>query len=61
MYFYQAHYSDGTFGELRMSREDAMADLTEAGYDVSLLVEKKSGLWYTENHDPFFGISLTRI
>lgn len=60
MYFYQAHYNDGTFGELRNSKEEAMKDLTEDGCDVNLLVEK-NGLWYTQNHDPFFGISVTRV
>jgi hypothetical protein len=60
MYFYQAHYPDGTFGELKSTKEEAINDLVAAGCDVNLLVEK-NGLWYTQNHDPFFGIAVARV
>ena len=57
MKFYQAHFEDNTFGEVRASLEEARKDLEEAGLDSSQLVKTTSGLWYTD----FYGIAEIRV
>lgn len=61
MYFYQAQWWDeeNKFGELRSTREEAIDDLKNMGYDVNKLVEdeKHFGMMYADN----FGIAVTRI
>jgi hypothetical protein len=47
MTFYQARYHDGTFGELRDTRDEAQRDLAKAGYEICGLREDNGIL-----HDP---------
>ena len=62
MKFYQAHFEDNTFGEVRASLEEASKDLEEAGLDSSQLVKTTRGLWYTSiENDQFYGIAEIRV
>ena len=55
MKFYQAHFEDNTFGDVR-------ASLEEAGLDSSQLVKTTRGLWYTSiENDQFYGIAEIRV
>lgn len=50
MWFYQAHFHDGTFGKLRSTREEAQKDLAKAGYEICGLREE-NGLLYDPNRN----------
>jgi len=61
MYFYQAQWWDegNQFGELRLTRQEAIDDLVEMGCPIEKLVEGHHGLMYVPNSG--FGISVTRV
>lgn len=59
MYFYQAQYHDGTFGQLRDTREGAQKDLARAGYEICGLREYHGGVLHDPNRN--IGVATVRI
>ena len=59
MYFFQAHFAEDDFGELRTNEADAIEDLAERGLNVSELVRSKGGLLY--HSTAFHGVALVHI
>jgi len=63
MYFYQAQwYDDGNqFGELRQTREEAIADLVAMGCPVDQLISDASALGVAYVPGTGYGIAVTRV
>ena len=61
MYFYQSQWWDegNQFGELRSTREEAIADLALMGCPIEKLVEDKHGLMYVPNMG--WGIAILHV